>query len=65
MQAVRDASGESLKGIAVTVQDLTREVELNAAQVVSSATSPMNWNAAVQHQELRRNTATSVTSWSR
>ena len=32
MQAVRDASGESLKGIAVTVQDLTREVELNAAQ---------------------------------
>ncbi|MAR06255.1 MAG: PAS domain-containing sensor histidine kinase [Cyanobium sp. NAT70] len=32
MQAVRDASGETLKGIAVTVQDLTREVELNAAQ---------------------------------
>ena len=32
MQAVRDASGESLKGIAVTMQDLTREVELNAAQ---------------------------------
>ena len=32
MQAVRDASGESLKGIAVTIQDLTREVELNAAQ---------------------------------
>jgi len=32
MQSVRDASGESLKGIAVTVQDLTREVELNAAQ---------------------------------
>ena len=30
-QAVRDASGESLKGIAVTIQDLTREVELNAA----------------------------------
>jgi two-component system sensor histidine kinase NblS len=29
---VRDASGESLKGIAMTVQDLTREVELNAAQ---------------------------------
>ena len=26
------AGGESLKGIAVTVQDLTREVELNAAQ---------------------------------
>jgi len=32
LQAVRDASGESLKGIAMTVQDLTREVELNAAQ---------------------------------
>ena len=32
MQAVRDASGEGLKGIAVTIQDLTREVELNAAQ---------------------------------
>ena len=32
MQAVRDASGESLKGIAVTIQDLAREVELNAAQ---------------------------------
>ena len=32
MQAVRDASGESLKGLAVTIQDLTREVELNAAQ---------------------------------
>jgi two-component system sensor histidine kinase NblS len=29
---VRDGSGETLKGIAVTVQDLTREVELNAAQ---------------------------------
>jgi two-component system sensor histidine kinase NblS len=32
LQAVRDASGESLKGMAMTVQDLTREVELNAAQ---------------------------------
>ena len=32
LQAVRDANGESLKGIAVTIQDLTREVELNAAQ---------------------------------
>jgi two-component system, OmpR family, sensor histidine kinase NblS len=32
LQAVRDASGETLKGIAMTVQDLTREVELNAAQ---------------------------------
>ena len=32
LQAVRDGSGESLKGIAVTVQDLTREVELNASQ---------------------------------
>ncbi|MFN5194177.1 MAG: ATP-binding protein [Cyanobacteriota bacterium] len=32
LEAVRDASGESLKGIAVTIQDLTREVELNAAQ---------------------------------
>ncbi len=32
LQSVRDASGETLKGIAVTVQDLTREVELNAAQ---------------------------------
>ena len=32
LQSVRDASGETLKGIAMTVQDLTREVELNAAQ---------------------------------
>ncbi|MFZ9620124.1 MAG: HAMP domain-containing sensor histidine kinase [Prochlorococcaceae cyanobacterium] len=32
LQAVRDVSGESLKGIAMTIQDLTREVELNAAQ---------------------------------
>jgi two-component system sensor histidine kinase NblS len=32
LQSVRDASGEILKGIAMTVQDLTREVELNAAQ---------------------------------
>ena len=32
LQAVRDASGEILKGIAMTIQDLTREVELNAAQ---------------------------------
>jgi two-component system sensor histidine kinase NblS len=32
LQTVRDVSGESLKGIAMTVQDLTREVELNAAQ---------------------------------
>tara|TARA_Y100001968_G_scaffold333902_2_gene400813 strand:+ start:13381 stop:15429 length:2049 start_codon:yes stop_codon:yes gene_type:complete len=32
LKSVRDSSGESLKGIAVTVQDLTREVELNAAQ---------------------------------
>ena len=32
LQSVHDASGETLKGIAMTVQDLTREVELNAAQ---------------------------------
>lgn len=32
LQSVRDASGEILKGIAMTIQDLTREVELNAAQ---------------------------------
>ena len=32
LQSVSDASGESLKGIAMTIQDLTREVELNAAQ---------------------------------
>ena len=32
LQSVRDSTGESLKGIAVTIQDLTREVELNAAQ---------------------------------
>ena len=32
LQAVRDSTGETLKGIAVTIQDLTREVELNAAQ---------------------------------
>ncbi len=32
LQSVRDSSGETLKGIAVTVQDLTREVELNAAK---------------------------------
>ena len=32
LQSVRDTKGSNLKGIAVTVQDLTREVELNAAQ---------------------------------
>jgi len=32
LKSVRDASGETLKGIAMTIQDLTREVELNAAQ---------------------------------
>tara|TARA_Y100001968_G_C19454366_1_gene771494 strand:+ start:18404 stop:20476 length:2073 start_codon:yes stop_codon:yes gene_type:complete len=32
LQSVRDSSGSTLKGIAVTIQDLTREVELNAAQ---------------------------------
>jgi two-component system sensor histidine kinase NblS len=32
LQSVRDVSGETLKGMAMTVQDLTREVELNAAQ---------------------------------
>lgn len=32
LQSVRDPIGESLKGIAVTIQDLTREVELNAAK---------------------------------
>jgi two-component system sensor histidine kinase NblS len=32
LQSVRDASGETLKGIAMTIQDLTREVELNAAK---------------------------------
>ena len=32
LQSVRDERGESLKGIAMTIQDLTREVELNAAQ---------------------------------
>ena len=32
LKSVRDTSGENIKGIAVTVQDLTREVQLNAAQ---------------------------------
>jgi two-component system sensor histidine kinase NblS len=32
LQSVRDERGETLKGIAMTIQDLTREVELNAAQ---------------------------------
>ncbi len=32
LQSVRDTSKSNLKGIAVTIQDLTREVELNAAQ---------------------------------
>ncbi len=32
LQSVSDQSGETIKGVAVTVQDLTREVELNAAQ---------------------------------
>ncbi len=32
LQSVKDSSKSNLKGIAVTVQDLTREVELNAAQ---------------------------------
>ena len=32
LQSVRDSTGEMLIGIAVTIQDLTREVELNAAQ---------------------------------
>ncbi len=32
LKSVRDSSGETLKGIAFTVQDLTREVQLNAAQ---------------------------------
>ena len=32
LQSVRDSSGSKLKGIAITIQDLTREVELNAAQ---------------------------------
>jgi len=31
-KSVRDTTGENIKGIAVTVQDLTREVQLNAAQ---------------------------------
>ena len=32
LQAVRDGTSETLRGIAMTIQDLTREVELNAAQ---------------------------------
>ena len=32
LKSVRDTTGETIKGIAVTVQDLTREVLLNAAQ---------------------------------
>ncbi len=32
LKSVRDTSGENIKGIAITVQDLTREVQLNAAQ---------------------------------
>nr|YP_002049335.1 multi-sensor signal transduction histidine kinase [Paulinella chromatophora]ACB43125.1 multi-sensor signal transduction histidine kinase [Paulinella chromatophora] len=32
LQSVKDASGTTVKGIAMTIQDLTREVELNAAQ---------------------------------
>ena len=32
LKSVRDTTGENIKGIAVTIQDLTREVQLNAAQ---------------------------------
>ncbi|MFN7899870.1 MAG: ATP-binding protein [Synechococcaceae cyanobacterium] len=32
LQSVRDGNSETLRGIAMTIQDLTREVELNAAQ---------------------------------
>ncbi|KGG37414.1 HAMP domain-containing sensor histidine kinase [Prochlorococcus sp. SS52] len=32
LQSVRDSSGSTLKGVAITIQDLTREVELNAIQ---------------------------------
>ncbi len=32
LKSVTDTTGENIKGIAVTVQDLTREVQLNAAQ---------------------------------
>ncbi len=32
LKSVKDTTGENIKGIAVTVQDLTREVQLNAAQ---------------------------------
>ncbi len=32
LKSVRDTTGENIKGIAVTAQDLTREVQLNAAQ---------------------------------
>ncbi len=32
LKSVRGTTGENIKGIAVTVQDLTREVQLNAAQ---------------------------------
>ncbi len=32
LKSVTDTTGENIKGIAVTIQDLTREVQLNAAQ---------------------------------
>ncbi len=54
LQSVRDASGESLKGIAVTIQDLTREVELNAAQ--------SRFISNVSH-ELRTPCSTSRATW--
>lgn len=56
LQSVRDASGESLKGIAMTIQDLTREVELNAAQ--------SRFISNVSH-ELRTPCATSRATWRR
>ena len=42
LQAVRDASGESLKGIAMTVQDLSGRWRSTPPRAVSSATSPMS-----------------------
>ena len=42
LQAVRDASGESLKGIAMTVQDLSGRCRSTPPRAVSSATSPMS-----------------------
>ena len=52
LKSVRDTTGENIKGIAVTVQDLTREVQLNAVKEVNESRNATTAEKNLKVQEM-------------